>query len=453
MSLPATDLSRNLRNRHIQLIAIGGTIGVGLFLGSARAIHSAGPALILAYAVGGVAIFFIMRALGELLTYRPVAGSFATYADEFCGPFAGFVTGWSYWFAWVVTAMAELTAIGIYVRFWFPAVPQWLPALVALLLLYGSNLLAVRVFGELEFWFALIKVVTIVGLIVAGLVVILFHVGDLGASASFANLWSHGGFLPFGILGVLLTMQIVMFAYEGVELIGVTAGEAENPSVVLPRATNGIIVRILIFYIGAVLIIMSLVPWNELSPSVSPFVFVFEKIGVPAAAGLINVVVITAATSSCNSGIFSTGRMLWSLAQRGQGPRVFASLNRERVPAAAIHATAVLLLIGVALNYVVPGEVFTWVTSVALVGTFWTWGIILVSHRNYRRAVAAGRAAPAPFRMPGAPFANWAVLAFIMAVSAMLALDAGTRVALYVAPVWFALLGIGYFLTQRPRTA
>jgi len=453
MSLPATDLSRNLRNRHIQLIAIGGTIGVGLFLGSARAIHSAGPALILAYALGGVAIFFIMRALGELLTYRPVAGSFATYADEFCGSFAGFATGWSYWFAWVVTAMAELTAIGIYVRFWFPAVPQWLPALIALLLLYGSNLLAVRVFGELEFWFALIKVVTIVGLIVAGLVVILFHVGDLGASASFANLWSHGGFLPFGILGVLLTMQIVMFAYEGVELIGVTAGEAQNPSVVLPRATNGIIVRILIFYIGAVLVIMSLVPWNELSPSVSPFVFVFEKIGVPAAAGLINVVVITAATSSCNSGIFSTRRLLLALAQRGPGPRGFASLSREHVPAAAIHATAVLLLIGVALNYVVPEEVFTWVTSVALVGTFWTWGIILVSHRNYRRAVAAGKAAAAPFRMPGAPFANWAVLAFLVAVSGMLALDAGTRVALYVAPVWFALLGVGYFLTQKPRAA
>jgi len=172
---------------------------------------------------------------------------------------------------------------------------------------------------------------------------------------------------------------------------------------------------------------------------------------VPAAAGLINVVVITAATSSCNSGIFSTGRMLWSLAQRGQGPRVFASLSRERVPANAIHATAVLLLIGVALNYVVPEEVFTWVTSVALVGTFWTWGIILVSHRNYRRAVAAGRAAPAPFRMPGAPFANWLVLAFLVAVSGMLALDAGTRVALYVAPVWFALLGIGYALTQKPR--
>src|ERR1700726_1822872 len=340
MSQPGSDLSRKLRSRHIQLIAIGGTIGVGLFLGSATA------------------IFFIMRALGELMTYRPVAGSFATYADEFCGPFAGFVTGWSYWFAWVVTAMAELTAIGIYVRYWFPDVPQWLPALIALLALYGSNLLAVRVFGELEFWFALIKVVTIVALIVAGLAVIVFHVGDLGASAGFSNLWSHGGFLPFGIAGVLLTMQIVMFAYEGVELIGVTAGEAQNPAVVLPRATNGIILRILIFYIGALAVIMALVPWSELSPSVSPFVFVFEKLGVPGAAGVITVVVITAASSSCNSGLFSTGRMLWSLAQRGQGPRAFARLSPQQVPAAGIHASAALMLLRVVLHYFVPERVF-----------------------------------------------------------------------------------------------
>src|SRR5256885_72194 len=212
MSQSETRLSRNLRNRHIQLIAFGGTIGVGLFLGSAKAIHNAGPALLVSYAVGGAAIFFIMRALGELLTYRPVAGSFASYADEFCGPFAGFVTGWSYWFMWVVTAMAELTAIGIYVRYWLPEIPQWLPAVLALVVLYGSNLLAVRVFGELEFWFALIKVVTIVALILAGLLVIVFHVGELGATASFANLWSHNGFLPAGVLGVLLTLQIVMFA-------------------------------------------------------------------------------------------------------------------------------------------------------------------------------------------------------------------------------------------------
>ena len=448
MSQPGSDLSRRLRSRHIQLIAIGGTVGVGLFLGSARAIHNAGPALVLAYALGGIAIFFIMRALGELLTYRPVAGSFATYADEFCGPFAGFVTGWSYWFAWIATAMAELTAIGVYVRWWLPAVPQWLPALVALLALYGSNLLAVRMFGELEFWFALIKVVTIVALIVSGVVVIVFHVGDLGAGASFSNLWSHGGFLPYGVGGMLLTMQIVMFAYVGVELIGVTAGEAQDPKVVLPRATNGIILRILIFYIGALIVIMALVPWNELSPSVSPFVFVFEKLRVPAAAGLINLVVITAASSSCNSGLFSTGRMLWALAQRGHGPRPFARLSPRHVPAAGIHASAAVMLLGVALNYMVPERVFIWVTSVALVGTFWTWGIILVSHLNYRRAVLAGRVPAAPFRMPGAPFANWAVLAFLVAVSALLWRDPDNRVALYVAPVWFGLLTIGYLASK-----
>jgi amino acid transporter, AAT family len=444
MSQPGTSLSRNLRNRHIQLIALGGAIGVGLFLGSAKAIHTAGPGLLVAYAVGGVAIFFIMRALGELLTYRPVAGSFATYAEEFCGPFPGFVTGWSYWFAWVATVMAEITAIGVYVRYWLPKVPQWLPPLIALLVLYGVNLLAVGVFGELEFWFALIKVVTIVALIAAGLFVIVFHAGALGDTASFSNLWSHGGFMPGGILAVLLTLQIVMFAYEGVELIGVTAGEAERPEVVLPRATNGIIARILIFYIGALLVIMSLVPWTELDPGVSPFVFVFGKLGLPGAASIINLVVITAAASSCNSGLFSTGRMLWTLAQRGQGPRALAALNQHQVPAAGIHASAAVMLFGVVLNYLVPERVFTMVTSIALVGTLWTWGIILVAHANYRRAVAAGRAAPAPFRMPGAPLANWVVLAFLVLVTVMLARDRDTRVALYVAPVWFGLLGVGY---------
>jgi AAT family amino acid transporter len=445
MSQSEGHLSRNLRNRHIQLIALGGTIGVGLFLGSAQAIHNAGPGLLLTYAVGGIAIFFIMRALGELLTYRPVAGSFATYAAEFCGPFAGFVTGWSYWFMWIATVMAEITAIGIYVRFWLPWMPQWVPPLAALIVLYGANLFAVRVFGELEFWFALIKVVTIVALIAVGLAVILFHFGDFGAHASFANLWSHGGFLPFGMLGVLLTLQMVMFAYSGVELIGVTAGEAENPAVVLPKATNGIIFRILIFYVGALVVIMALVPWNQLSPDMSPFVFVFEKLGIPAAASIINIVVITAATSSCNSGLFSTGRMLYSLACRGQAPRAFATLSARKVPAAGIHVSATVMLIGVFLNYMVPKHVFIWVTSVSLVGTLWTWGIIMAAHLGYRRAVKEGRVAAASFRMPGAPVVNWLVIAFLVFVTAMLWLRPDTRVALYVAPLWFALLAAGYY--------
>ncbi|MBS0379854.1 MAG: amino acid permease [Proteobacteria bacterium] len=450
MSQAGSDLARNLHNRHIQLIAIGGTIGVGLFLGSAKAIHNAGPGLLLAYAVGGIAIFFIMRALGELLTYRPVAGSFAAYAQEFCGPFAGFVTAWSYWFMWVVLAMTEVTAIGIYVRDWFPNVPQWLPALVALVVLYGANLVAVRVFGELEFWFALIKVATIVVFILTGLAVIFLHTGELGATASFSNLYTHGGFLPFGLVPVLLTLQIVMFAYSGVELIGVTAGEAADPETALPRATNGIVLRILIFYLGALLVIMALVPWDQLSPQISPFVFVFEKLRVPAAAAIMTIVVITAAASSCNSGIFSTGRMLWTLAQQGSAPRVFARLNGRQVPAAGIHASAAVMLIAVALNYRVPKEVFTWLTSITLIGTLWTWGVIMVAHRNYRLAVAAGRARAVGFRMPGAPVANWAVLVFLLAVTVLLWGDDETRVALYVAPFWFGLLWLGYRFLRSP---
>jgi AAT family amino acid transporter/D-serine/D-alanine/glycine transporter len=442
-------LTRSLKSRHIQLIALGGTIGVGLFLGSAGAIHKAGPGLLLSYAIGGIAIFFIMRALGELLTYRPVAGSFASYAEEFVGPFAGFVTGWSYWFMWVVTAMAELTAIGIYVHFWLPDVPQWLPGLCALAILYGTNTLAVRIYGELEFWFALLKVVTIVALILAGLAVIFFKLGALGPTASFSNLWTHHGFMPFGLLGVLLTLQIVMFAYQGVELIGVTAGEAENPSVVLPRATNSIIFRILIFYVGALLVIMSLIPWDQLDPNTSPFVLMFDRMGIPGAANIINVVVITAAASSCNGGIFSTGRMLYALALNRQAPQAFGRLNKRHVPAAGVHASAAVMLIGVILNYLVPKEVFTWVTSISLIGTLWTWIIIMYSHSKYRQAVEQGRVRAVTYRMPAWPYANWAVIIFLGVVAAMFALDADTRVALYVAPFWFGLLGVGYYLGRR----
>jgi amino acid transporter, AAT family len=447
-----TELKRGLKSRHVELIAIGGAIGVGLFLGSAKAIQNGGPGLILGYAFGGLVIFFIMRALGELLLYRPVAGSFVIYADEFVGPFAGFVTGWSYWFMWVVTGMAELTAIGVYVGYWLPNLPQWISVLAALVALYSANMLAVRAFGEMEFWFALIKIAMIVMLIVGGLAVILFHVGDLGATAGFSNLWSHGGFLPFGILGVLLTFQMVMYAFQGVELIGVTAGEAENPEVVLPRATNSIIYRILIFYIGALVVIMSLVPWNELDPRVSPFVLVVDRMGIPGAADIVNLVVITAAMSSCNSGLYSTGRMLHALSHIRQAPSALGALNRRHLPAAAINVSAAFMLVGVLLNFLVPDQVFVWVTSVALIGTLWTWAIIVLAHLGYRKAVHQGKAPGVSFRMPGAPLANWFVVGFLIVVAALLSIEPATRVALYVAPIWFGLLGVASVrMKPRPR--
>ena len=447
----AHDLHRGLKDRHVQLIALGGAIGVGLFLGSGRAIAQAGPGLVFAYAIGGIVIFFIMRALGELLLHRPVAGSFATYAEEYVSPFAGFATGWSYWFMWVVTGMAEITAVGIYTNYWFPELPQWIPALIALGVLYGVNLIAVRLFGELEFWFALIKILAITALLIAGPLVLIFGWGEVGQTASVSNLWEHGGVFPTGVLGVVLALQIVMFAFQGVELIGVTAGEVEDPEKSLPKATNAVVYRILIFYIGALIVIMSLVPWTELHAGESPFVMVFDRIGLPAAAGIINFVVITAAASSCNGGIFSTGRMLYTLAQFGQAPRAFAKVNRNHVPAAAITASVAVMLIGVVLNYFIPEQVFVYVTSVALVGALWTWAMIVIAHLGYRRAVARGEAAPVSFRMPGAPYTNWLVLIFLGAVAIFLGIDESTRVAIYVAPVWFALLGLGYHLSRREQ--
>jgi AAT family amino acid transporter/D-serine/D-alanine/glycine transporter len=437
-------LTRQLRGRHIQLIAIGGTIGVGLFLGSAKAIQRAGPGLLLSYVVAGAAVFFIMRALGELLVRRPVSGALAVLAEEFVSPFAGFATAWSYWFMWAVAGMVEITAIGIYVHYWAPAIPQWVSALCVLLLLYGSNLFAVKVFGETEFWFALIKVATIVLLIVAGLFILTTGISKLGPTAGFSNLWTHGGFFPFGILGVLLTLQIVTFAYNGIEVVAMTAAEAQNPQVVIPRAINSITYRILIFYIGALIIIMSLIPWNQLDPATSPFVVVFERLGIPGAGHVINFVVITAAASSCNSGLYTTGRFLFFLAQRGQAPRALAHLSRNHVPVRGVTVSAAIMLIGVGLNAIVPEKAFTWVTSISLIGTLWTWSMIILAHLNYRRAIAAGREPASGFPMPGAPWANWLVLMFLLGVSVMLAFDADTRVAFYVAPFWFAILGIAY---------
>ena len=410
------DLHRGLKDRHVQMIAVGGTIGVGLFLGSATAIQKAGPGLVVSYAIGGLVMFFIMRALGELLMYRPVSGSFATYAEEFVGPRAGFMTGWSYWFMWVAIGMAEITAVGVYFHYWFPGIPQWIPALMTLVFLYASNLITVKLFGEVEFWFSLIKVMTIVAVIIIGLLIIIFKIGGLGKTASFTNLWTHGGFFPFGALGVVLTFQMVMFAYQGLELIGVTAGEAENPEKVLPHAINSVVYRMLGLYTGSLLVIMSLVAWNELAAGTSPFVLVFEKIGIPGGAGIVNFVVITAAASSCNSGIFGTGRMLFSLARIGQAPRAFGKLSSQQVPAAGITASAMLMLIGVGLNYVVPERVFAYVTSISLVGSLWTWALIVVAHLGYRRAVASGAAPRVAFRMPGSPYTNWFVVAFLVMV-------------------------------------
>ncbi|WP_059172412.1 amino acid permease [Bacillus sp. FJAT-27445] len=434
-------LKRELSNRHIQLIALGGTIGVGLFYGSGATIKLAGPAILLSYLLGGAVIFMIMRALGEMAVADPVSGSFSAYAHKYLGPFAGYLTGWTYWFNWIVVGMAEITVVGVYINHWFSDVPQWVSALGALIAMTAINLINVKAYGEFEFWFAMIKVVAIVGMIVAGLGIILFGFGNGGVPIGFDNLWANGGFIPNGVTGIVLSLVMVMFSFGGIEMIGLTAGEAENPKKTIPTAINNVIWRVLIFYIGALGIIMVLYPWNEIGTSGSPFVLIFDKIGMPAAADVINFVVLTAALSAFNSGMYGTGRMLYSLADQGNGPGFFRKLNKSGVPARGILFSAAILLVAVFLNYIVPEKVFYYITSIATVAAVTSWTIILVTHMRFRKAGDRGKV---QFRMPFYPYSSYFALAALAVVVVAMAFIEGMAVAFIVAPIWFVILFIGY---------
>lgn len=439
------ELKRGLKERHIRLMALGSTIGVGLFLGSANAIKLAGPAILISYVMGGLAIFFIMRALGEMAVHHPVAGSFSRYAQDYLGPLPGYLTGWNYWFMWLVTCVAEITAVGVYMGIWFPDVPQWIWALAALAAMGAVNLAAVKAYGEFEFWFAMIKVVTIVLMIVGGGAMIVFGFGNHGVATGISNLWTHGGFMPNGAQGMLMALQMVMFAYLGVEMIGLTAGEADNPDKSIPDAINSVFWRIVIFYVGALFVILSLYPWNELGTQGSPFVMTFERLGIKSAAGIINFVVLTAALSSCNGGIYSTGRMLYNLAQQGQAPRAFAVTSREGIPHRAVQVSIVALLLGVLLNYLVPAKVFVWVTSIATFSAIWTWVVVLITQMKFRRRLSDVERDRLKFRMPFYPYASWFALAFLVLVTGLMAYFPDTRVALIVGPLWLVVLTVLYY--------
>ncbi|MCX4726329.1 amino acid permease [Streptomyces sp. NBC_01020] len=438
---------RGLGARQIQMIAIGGAIGTGLFLGAGKAISKAGPSLILAYAIAGLVIFFIMRALGELLMYRPVSGSFSEYAREFIGPFAGYVTGWTYWLFWVVTGITEVTAAATYMTYWWN-IPQWLSALIFTIILYGVNLISVKLFGELEFWFSTVKVTAIIGMILICAGILTLGFSDAGDTASVTHLWDQGGFFPKGITGTLMTLQIVMFAFLAVELVGVTAGESKNPRKVLPKAINTVPWRIAVFYIGALIMILSVVPWTEFHPGISPFVAAFQKMGLGVGAGIVNFVVLTAALSSCNSGMYSTGRMLRDLALNGQGPKAFTSLTKNGTPLLGTTVSAALMLVGVWINYQWPGQAFNYVVSFATISGMWAWIVILICQIRYRAKSDRGELPESTFRAPGAPWTSWFSLAFIALVIVMMGIDKDTRVSLYAAPFWAALLGVTYLVLR-----
>jgi amino acid transporter, AAT family len=438
-------LQRGLEERHITLMSLGAAIGVGLFLGSATAIKLAGPGIILGYAFAGMIMFFIMRALGEMAIQKPVAGSFSQYARDYLGALPGFLTGWNYWFLWVVTCMAEITAAGIYMEYWFPEVPRWIWALSALVIMASVNFLNVKAYGELEFWFALIKIVTIIFMIVSGIGMIVFGIGNGGIATGISNLWENGGILPNGITGVLMSLQMVMFAFLGIEMIGITAGEVKNPEKTLSKAIDSVFWRILIFYVGALFVIMSIYPWTEIGAEGSPFVLTFDRLGIPAAAGIINFVVLTAALSSCNGGIFSTARMLFNLAENDEAPKGFGKLNKNGVPSTAVLVTAGALLVGVVLNYLVPAKVFTWVTAISTFGAIWTWSMILLSQIKYRKGLNPNQVKGLKYKMPLFPFTSYVSLAFLLLVVGLMAFFPDTRIALIVGPLWLGILTAFYY--------
>nr|WP_254598116.1 amino acid permease [Polynucleobacter antarcticus] len=427
-------------------MALGSTIGVGLFLGSASAIKIAGPSILLGYLLAGIVAFIVLRTLGEMAVHEPVAGSFAAYANTYVGPLAGYMVGWGYWTYWIVVGIAEVTAVGIYMGIWFPETPQWIWALSSILMMGLINLIAVKVFGEFEFWFALIKVVAIVAMIALGAAVILFGFTNDWTPIGLSNLWKHGGFFPNGISGMLLSLQMVLFAYVGIEMIGLSAGEAENPRKTIPMAIDSLAWRILIFYMGAILVILAIFPWNEVGQQGSPFVVMFERIGLREAAGIINFVVITAALSSCNAGIFSGGRLLYALSTNGYAPSPFAKLSKYGVPHRAVIATVAVCMSGVVLNYFVPDKAFQYVMAAVTFIGLMVWIAILVTQIQFRRSLTKDQVEQLGYRAPWWPYSSWFALAFIGLVVVMMGFHEDARIALVLGPCLLGLYLIMFYL-------
>lgn len=443
-------LARGLKNRHIQMIALGGAIGTGLFYGSAASIQLVGPGIIVSYIIGGFVMYLIMRMLGEMSTEEPVAGAFSHFAYKYWGEFAGFLAGWNYWFLYILVSMAELTVVGIYVAYWFPDFPAWLTSLIVLVTITGINLINVRLYGEAEFWFAIIKVLAVIGMIVLGLVLIVFGLG--GEATGLSNLWVHGGFFPNGMWGLLLSLVVVMFSFGGTELIGITAGEADDPKKSIPQAIRQVMWRILIFYIGALTVMMIIFPWNQVGMEGSPFVTIFGKLGIGSAANILNFVVLTAAISVYNSGIYSNGRMLYSLAEQGNAPKLFMKLGANKVPYLAILFSSACTLVVVAVNYLIPEGAFMQVMAVATTAATITWVMIVLVHLKFRKAHAK-EAAKLTFPAPFYPVANYLCVAFMAMIIFMMTQMDSMRMAVLVLPAWLIVLYAGFVIRKRVNAA
>ncbi|CAA0270281.1 amino acid permease [Acinetobacter baumannii] len=452
-------LQRKLSNRHLQLIAIGGAIGTGLFMGSGKTISLAGPSILFIYMIIGGMFFFLMRAMGELLLANLHYKSFVDMAHDLIGPWAGYYLGWTYWLGWVLVGIADLSAVINYLSFWLPDGASFSPIQQAMisagcvLFVMGLNLLTVRLFGEIEFWFALIKILAIIGLIGVGGYMIFSHFqAPQGAVASISNVWSHGGLFPKGTEGFLAGFQIAVFAFVGVELVGTTAAETKDPQKNLPKAINAIPVRIILFYVLALFIVMSVTPWDHIRTDKSPFVELFLNAGIPVSAIIMNLVVLSSVMSSMNSGVFSTSRMLFGLSKDGQAPGAFGRLSKRAVPSNGLIFSCTFIMGGAVLQYFVPNtmEAFTLASSLCVILFISVWSLIMVCYLRYRK-LRPELHEKSTFKMPGGIWMSYVVLAFMLFTLVILALEPDTLKALYVSPVWLIILGVTYHVLYKPR--
>ncbi|MBK5005227.1 amino acid permease [Pseudomonas sp. S60] len=449
------ELKRGLKNRHIQLIALGGAIGTGLFLGSAGVMKSAGPSMILGYAICGFIAFLIMRQLGEMIVEEPVAGSFSHFAHTYWGGFAGFLSGWNCWVLYILVGMSELSAVGKYVHYWWPEIPVWVTAAAFFVLINAINLMNVKLFGEAEFWFAIIKVVAIVSMIALG--AYLLTSGNGGPDASLTNLWSHGGFFPNGVSGLVMALAFIMFSFGGLEMLGFTAAEADKPKTVIPKAINQVIYRILIFYVGALVVLLSLTPWDTLVASIdasggsygsSPFVQVFSLLGSDVAANLLNFVVLTAALSVYNSGTYCNARMLLGMAEQGDAPAALAKVDSRGVPVRSILVSAAVTLIAVLLNYLMPANALEMLMSLVVATLVINWAMISYSHLKFRQHLNRSGQQPL-FKALWYPYGNYLVLAFVLFILGIMLQIPGIQNSVYAIPVWLLVMFVSYVVKSR----
>ncbi len=442
-------LKHGLSNRHIQLIALGGSIGTGLFLGISQTIKLAGPSVILGYALAGLIAFFMMRQLGEMVVEEPVSGSFSYFAYNFWSPFAGFMSGWNYWVLNVLVCMAELSAIGLYVQYWWPEIPTWISALGFFVLINTINLLHVKVFGETEFLFSMIKILAIIGMIGYG--AWLLASGHGGAHASISNLWALGGFFPNGISGLIMAMAIIMFSFGGIELVGIAAAETKNPTTTIPKAVNQIVYRVLLFYVLTIIVLLSLFPWNQIAEGGSPFVLIFDSLGSQGVATVLNFVVLTAAISVYNGTSYGTSRMLLGLAEQGNAPQFLKKINQRGIPYAAILCSALVTLLCVVLNYIFPEKALKLLMSLVVSAIVINWMMLALTHLKFKQRMLALKKSTL-FPTLIYPISNYICIVFMLGILVVMWLTPDMRIAVMLIPLWIGCLTLTYWFKQRSKT-